>query len=68
MRAVQEVVRRRHALATGAGDKQSVNAAIAALEASDWTRFADLGVQTRRPPAPSSSRLPGLHHNDRRLT
>jgi hypothetical protein len=57
-------------LATGAGDKQSVNAGIAALEASDWTRFADgLGAPDKKAAsAVLVAACPGCTDNDRRLT
>jgi len=57
-------------LASGAGDKDSMKSSIAALEASDWKRFAEgLGApDTKSASAILISACPGCTDNDRRLT
>jgi hypothetical protein len=57
-------------IATGAGDKQSVTASIAALDASDWGRFAEgLGAPDQKTAsAVLVAACPGCTDNDRRLT
>jgi hypothetical protein len=57
-------------VATGAGDKQSVKASLAALEASDWNRFAEgLGTpDTKLASAVLIAACPGCTDSDRRLT
>jgi hypothetical protein len=57
-------------VASGAGDQQSLKGSIAALEASDWKRFADtLGApDTKLASTLLIAACPGCTDNDRRLT